>query len=252
MKAIRPSTYSATAVQAAAGQRWYLIDAEGQVLGRVATTVASILRGKGKPTFTPHMDGGDYVIVINADKVVTTGAKETQKLYYRHSNYPGGLKTTPLKVMREKHPERILENAVRGMLPKSTLGKRMYLHMKVYTGADHPHEAQKPERLELPRTGDKRGQVVGGLPHNPAAVAPAKVVAAGAGAATAEKVLPAGAVWAVDDACPSSHPIKGNHSSSGDYIYHIPGGTFYERTRPEVCFASEDEAQTAGYRAPKV
>jgi large subunit ribosomal protein L13 len=168
MKAIRPRTYSATAAQAKAGQRWYLIDAEGQVLGRVATTVANILRGKGKPTFTPHMDGGDYVIVINADKVVTTGNKETQKVYYRHSNYPGGLKQTTLKVMRQKHPERILEHAVRGMLPKNTLGSRVYLHMKVYAGPNHPHEAQKPEVLELSSNGDKRGQVVTGLPSAPA------------------------------------------------------------------------------------
>jgi large subunit ribosomal protein L13 len=168
MKAIRPRTYSATATQAQSGQRWYLIDAEGQVLGRVATTVANILRGKGKPTFTPHMDGGDYVIVINADKVVTTGNKESQKVYYRHSNYPGGLKATPLKVMRQKHPERMLEHAVRGMLPKNTLGKKIYLHMKVYAGPNHPHEAQKPERLELPVNGDKRGQVATGLPSTPA------------------------------------------------------------------------------------
>ena len=168
MKAMRPRTYSATADQAAAGQRWYVIDAEGQVLGRVATTVANILRGKGKPTFTPHMDGGDYVIVVNAEKVVTTGAKETQKNYYRHSNFPGGLKTTSLKVMRQKHPERILEAAVKGMLPKNTLGKRIYLHMKVYAGPNHPHEAQKPERLEVPTNGGKRGQIVGGLPSTAA------------------------------------------------------------------------------------
>src|SRR6476661_4868692 len=104
MKAIGTKTYSANAVQAAAGQRWYIIDAEGQVLGRVATTVAQLLRGKGKPNFTPHMDGGDFVIVINAEKIVVTGAKETDKIYYRHSNYPGGLKSTRLKDMRERHP----------------------------------------------------------------------------------------------------------------------------------------------------
>ena len=273
MKAMRPRTYSATASQAAAGQRWYLIDAEGQVLGRVATTVANILRGKGKPTFTPHMDGGDFVIVINADKIVTTGAKETQKNYYRHSNFPGGLKTTPLKVMRQKHPERILEAAVKGMLPKNPLGARVYLHMKVYAGPNHPHEAQKPERLELPTRGDKRGQVVGGLPSTPAGTAAASgrgtvatlraakpaeaqapvaaVVEADEVAATDEKALPAGAVWAADDTCPASHPIKGNNSSSGEFIYHVPGGSFYERTHPEVCFATEDEAQAAGYRASK-
>ncbi|MFN8537315.1 MAG: 50S ribosomal protein L13 [Thermomicrobiales bacterium] len=168
MKAIRPRTFTSTAVQAASGQRWYLIDAEGQVLGRVATTIANILRGKGKPTFTPHMDGGDYVIVINADKVVTTGNKESQKIYYRHSNHPGGLKQTPLKVMRLKHPERMLEFAVRGMLPKNTLARKIFHHMKVYAGPNHPHEAQKPERLEIPVNGDKRGQVATGLPSTPA------------------------------------------------------------------------------------
>lgn len=168
MKLLRTRTYSATAAQARAGQRWYLIDAEGQVLGRVATTVANILRGKGKPTFTPHMDGGDYVIVINAAKIVTTGKKETQKVYYRHSNYPGGLKATVLKDMRIKHPERILESAVRGMLPDGPLGKRVYLHMKVYAGPTHPHEAQQPVRLEIARNGGKRGQVVGELNLTPA------------------------------------------------------------------------------------
>ena len=156
MKAIRPRTYTSTAAQAESGQRWYLIDAEGQVLGRVATTIANILRGKGKPTFTPHMDGGDYVIVINADKVVTTGNKESQKIYYRHSNHPGGLKQTPLKVMRLKHPERMLEFAVRGMLPKNTLGEQQLRKLKVYAGPSHPHEAQQPVSLELESRGTLR------------------------------------------------------------------------------------------------
>ena len=172
MKALRPRTYSATTVQAEAGQRWYLIDAEGQILGRVATTVANILRGKGKPTFTPHMPGGDYVIVINAEKIVTTGNKETEKMYYRHSNFTGRLRKTVLKDMRVRFPERILEAAVRGMLPKNTLGKQIYLHMKAYSGPNHPHEAQKPERLDIALTGGKRGQVVGGLPNNPAGTTP--------------------------------------------------------------------------------
>ena len=163
MKAIGTKTYSATASEAQAGQRWYVIDAEGQVLGRVASTVAQFLRGKGKPTFTPHMDGGDYVVVVNAEKIVVTGNKETDKLYYRHSNYPGGLKTTRLKDVREKHPARILEAAVRGMLPRGALGNKIYLHMKVYAGPDHPHQAQKPVALELLRDGHKRGQVVGGV-----------------------------------------------------------------------------------------
>lgn len=163
MKAIGTKTYSATAVEAKAGQRWYIVDAEGQVLGRIATLVAQLVRGKGKPTFTPHMDGGDFVIVINAEKIVVTGKKETDKMYYRHSNYPGGLKTSNLKEMREKHPARILEAAVRGMLPKGPLGSKIYLHMKVYVGPDHPHAAQQPVALELLREGHKRGQIVGGL-----------------------------------------------------------------------------------------
>lgn len=169
MKVIGTKTYSANAAAAKAGQRWYVIDAEGQVLGRVASTVAQLLRGKGKPTFTPHMDGGDYVVVVNAEKIVVTGAKETDKIYYRHSNFPGGLKSTRLKDMRAKHPARILESAVKGMLPKNSLGAKIYLHMKVYAGPEHPHEAQKPVRLELMSQGHKRGQVVGGM----SAVAPA-------------------------------------------------------------------------------
>ncbi len=163
MKAMRTRTYSATAVEAKATQRWYLIDAEGQVLGRVATTVAQLLRGKGKPTFTPHMDGGDYVIVINAEKIVVTGTKETDKIYYRHSNYPGGLKSVRLKEMRAKHPGRMLESAVRGMLPKNTLGAKLFFHMKIYAGPEHPHDAQKPVQLELVVDGHKRGQVIGGV-----------------------------------------------------------------------------------------
>lgn len=189
MKAVGTKTYSATASQAKAGQRWYLIDAEGQVLGRVATTVAQLLRGKGKPTFTPHMDGGDYVIVVNADKIVTTGKKETQKIYYRHSNYPGGLTATPLRDMRAKHPTRILEAAVRGMMPKNRLGKKIFLHMKIYAGPDHPHEAQRPVRLEVARNGHKRGQITGesaeALTPPPAATAaPAPPVVAPAAIAT--------------------------------------------------------------------
>ena len=164
MKAIGTKTYSATAVEAKATQRWYVIDAEGQVLGRVATTVAQLLRGKGKPTFTPHMDGGDYVVIINAEKIVVTGAKETDKIYYRHSNYPGGLKSTRLKDVRAKHPGRILESAVRGMLPKNTLGAKLFHHMKIYAGPEHPHEAQAPVRLEIASQGHKRGQIVGGVP----------------------------------------------------------------------------------------
>jgi large subunit ribosomal protein L13 len=160
MKAIGTKTYSATASEAKATQRWYVVDAEGQVLGRLAQTVARMIRGKHKPTYTPHMDGGDYVIVVNAEKVVVTGNKEEDKIYYRHSGYPGGLKKTRLKDMRAKHPERILEKAVRGMLPHTKLGDKMYLHLKVYVGPEHPHESQKPETLELWRDGHHRGQIM--------------------------------------------------------------------------------------------
>lgn len=160
MKMMRVRTYSANAADAKAGQRWYVIDAEGQVLGRVATTVAQIIRGKDKPSFTPHMDCGDYVIVVNADKIVVTGNKEEQKIYYRHSNYPGGLRATKLKDMRAKHPTRILEAAVKGMLPKNPLGEKLFHHLKAYAGPNHPHESQQPERLELRVEGHKRGQIM--------------------------------------------------------------------------------------------
>ena len=149
MKAVRAKTYSATAAEAKAGQRWYLIDAEGQVLGRVATTAARLIRGKGKPTYTPHMDGGDYVIVVNAEKIVVTGGKETQKFYYRHSQYPGGITAVAFKDMRVRHPHRILEEAVRGMLPKNTLGRKTLRKLKVYAGPNHPHSAQQPQPYEI-------------------------------------------------------------------------------------------------------
>ena len=128
---------------------WVVIDAENQVIGRLATEVARRLRGKHKPEYTPHVDTGDYVIVINAEKVRSTGRKETGKVYYRHSGYPGGIKGTTLERMRETHPERIIEKAVKGMLPKNPLGRAMYRKLKVYAGADHPHTAQQPETLEL-------------------------------------------------------------------------------------------------------
>lgn len=128
---------------------WYVIDAEGQNLGRLATRVATVLRGKHKPTYTPSMDVGDFVIVINADKVEVTGNKLQDKRYYRHSLYPGGLKEVSLQRMLATHPERVIEHAVRGMLPKNKLGRAMYRKLKVYAGADHPHAAQKPQPLEL-------------------------------------------------------------------------------------------------------
>ena len=128
-------------------RKWYLIDAEGQTLGRLASEIANILRGKNKPTYTPHIDTGDYVIVINAEKVKTTGKKLEQKVYYHHSEYVGGMKETTLKEMLEKHPERVIEFAVKGMLPKGPLGRQMYTKLHVYAGAEHRHEAQKPEVL---------------------------------------------------------------------------------------------------------
>ena len=133
-----------------ANQDWHVVDAQNQVLGRLATRVASVLRGKHKPTYTPNADIGDFVIVVNADKVKLTGKKVTDKSYYRHSGYIGGLKeTTAGKVLASKHPERIIEWAVRGMLPKSRLGDRLFTKLKVYAGPDHPHEAQQPRPLAV-------------------------------------------------------------------------------------------------------
>ncbi|HZJ90419.1 MAG: 50S ribosomal protein L13 [Clostridiaceae bacterium] len=132
-----------------ADRRWLLIDAEGQTLGRLATQIATILRGKHKAEYTPHVDTGDYVIVVNADKIVVTGNKEAQKVYRRHSGYPGGMKEVSYQDMKAKHPERILESAVRGMLPKNSLGRQMYRKLKVYSGPDHPHAAQEPEQIEV-------------------------------------------------------------------------------------------------------
>jgi len=133
-----------------AHQAWYVVDAQDQVLGRLATRVASVLRGKHKPTFTPNADIGDFVIVINADKVKLTGRKMSDKSYYRHTGYIGGLKeTTPGKVLASRHPERLVEWAVRGMLPKTRLGDRLFTKLKVYAGPDHPHKAQQPMPLSV-------------------------------------------------------------------------------------------------------
>jgi large subunit ribosomal protein L13 len=128
---------------------WHIVDAKGQRVGRLATEVATIIRGKHKPTFTPHVDCGDYVIVINAKDVEFTGNKWDDKKYYRHSQYPGGLRTTTAKVMNQTFPERIVEMAVKGMLPKGRLGRAMYKKLFVYAGPEHPHAAQKPQVLEL-------------------------------------------------------------------------------------------------------
>ena len=128
-------------------RKWYVVDAKNVPMGRLASAVASILRGKNKPTFTPHVDTGDYVIVINAEKIKVTGKKLDQKIYYHHSDYVGGMKETTLKEMLDKHPDRVIELAVKGMLPKGPLGREMYTKLHVYAGAEHPHAAQKPETL---------------------------------------------------------------------------------------------------------
>lgn len=130
-------------------KKWYVIDAEGKTVGRIATKIAMILRGKVKPEFTPHADTGDFVVVVNADKVSFTGKKEEQKVYYRHSQYPGGLKTINVEKLRKEKPERILEKAVWGMLPKNKWQKKLITRLKVYSGGSHPHEAQKPEAMEV-------------------------------------------------------------------------------------------------------
>ena len=128
---------------------WHVVDAENQVVGRLASRVAAVIRGKHKPEFTPHVDGGDFVVIVNADKVRFTGKKETDKTYFRHSGYPGGVTLQTPREVREKHPERILERAVKGMLPKNRLGRQMAKKLKVYAGPDHPHEAQNPQPLDF-------------------------------------------------------------------------------------------------------
>lgn len=128
---------------------WWIADAESQILGRLASKVAQILRGKHKVNFVPHMDNGDCVVVINAEKIMVTGKKEEKKSYFRHTGYPGGVKTTSLALLRRTYPERIIENAVKGMLPHNKLGRRMLKHLKIYVGTDHPHSAQTPKTLEM-------------------------------------------------------------------------------------------------------
>ncbi|MEG0792565.1 MAG: 50S ribosomal protein L13 [Lachnospiraceae bacterium] len=128
-------------------RKWYVVDATGYTLGRLASEIAKVLRGKNKPIFTPHIDTGDYVVVVNADKVTVTGKKMDQKLYYHHSDYVGGMKETPLKVMMEKKPEHVMELAVQGMLPKGPLGRAMLKKLHVYAGPNHEQQAQQPEVL---------------------------------------------------------------------------------------------------------
>ncbi len=130
-------------------RRWYLVDAEGQTLGRLATRIADTLRGKRKPEYTPHVDTGDFVVVVNADKVAVTGKKLEQKMYYRHSGYPGGLRARPLAAELERRPTEVIRKAVKGMLPRNRLARQQLTKLKVYAGPEHPHEAQKPEPLPL-------------------------------------------------------------------------------------------------------
>jgi large subunit ribosomal protein L13 len=135
--------------QGEAKRDWFIVDADGKTLGRLASVIASTLRGKHKPTFAQHMDMGDFVIVVNAEKIRVTGKKETKKFYYRHSQYPGGFRATALRDVRASHPERILESAVRGMLPHNVLGEQQFKKLKIFVGPSHPHEAQKPKELPL-------------------------------------------------------------------------------------------------------
>lgn len=130
-------------------REWLLIDAQDQILGRVASKAAQILRGKHKPTYTPHVDTGDFVVIVNADKIRVSGNKMTDKEYYRHSGYSGGLKCETFEEAMEKHPERVIEHAVKGMLPKNTLGRAMAKKLKVYAGAEHPHMAQQPREIKM-------------------------------------------------------------------------------------------------------
>ena len=130
-------------------RRWYVVDAEGQTLGRLATEIARLLRGKNKPQYTPHVDTGDFVVVVNAEKVVVTGKKAEQKVYRRHSGYPGGLKETSYEQMMERRPTEILRRAVKGMMPKNRLARQQLRKLKIYAGPEHPHAAQNPQRLEV-------------------------------------------------------------------------------------------------------
>ncbi|KZZ85529.1 MULTISPECIES: 50S ribosomal protein L13 [Bacillaceae] len=141
------TTYMAKASEV--DRKWYVVDAAGKTLGRLSTEVASILRGKHKPTFTPHVDTGDHVIIINAEKIELTGKKLTDKIYYRHSQFPGGLKSRTALEMRTNYAEKMLELAIKGMLPKNSLGRQIFKKLHVYTGAEHPHQAQQPEVYEL-------------------------------------------------------------------------------------------------------
>jgi large subunit ribosomal protein L13 len=130
-------------------RRWFVVDADGKTLGRLASQIAHVLRGKHKPTYSPHMDLGDHIVVINAEKIHVTGRKAEQKVYYRHTGYPGGLRTTTYEDMLDKHPERILRNAIKGMMPNNVLGRNMYKKLRVYAGPEHEQAAQQPEVLDI-------------------------------------------------------------------------------------------------------
>jgi large subunit ribosomal protein L13 len=132
-------------------RRWYVVDAEGQTLGRLATRIADTLRGKGKPEYTPHVDSGDFVVVVNAEKIQVTGNKLDQKRYYRHSGYPGGLRSRTLREQLDRRPTEVIRKAVKGMLPKNKLASAQISKLKIYAGPDHPHEAQSPVPLEMPK-----------------------------------------------------------------------------------------------------
>jgi large subunit ribosomal protein L13 len=140
-------TYQATAQDRE--RDWYVVDAEGKTLGRLATQIADVLRGKRKPTFTPHIDVGDFVIVVNAERIEVTGNKRADKRYYRHSGYPGGLKSRTLQEMLDRRPEEVIRRAVKGMLPRNRLGRKQLTKLKVYAGPDHPHAAQQPKPMEI-------------------------------------------------------------------------------------------------------
>jgi large subunit ribosomal protein L13 len=146
---LKKDTYITTREDALAARRWFLVDADGRVVGRLATQIANVLRGKHKPTFTPHVDSGDFVVVVNAAKVRLTGRKLEGKIYHRHTGYPGGVRSTTAGRVMQERPERVLRSAVVGMLPKNRLGRRLATKLKIYRGADHPHVAQQPQPLAL-------------------------------------------------------------------------------------------------------
>ena len=142
-------TYSPSAEEAKESREWWVVDAEGKTLGRLASEIAQVLRGKHKPTFSPHVDGGDFVIVTNCEKIAVTGNKMDTVRYYSHSRYPGGLKSRTMREQLERHPDRVIFAAVKGMMPKTKLGRAQMKKLKVYAGSEHPHEAQQPKTLEL-------------------------------------------------------------------------------------------------------